>query len=153
MFTLNGSANPAIVVPSPGVISHVDSGVPGSSFSHTTGLAQPFGFSSACASELPDADGEGEADGDGDADADGEGDGDADADGEGEGEGEADGDGDGEAEAAGCTEAALCAVTEAARGAVAVMTPTTVTAATTAAAVDEATSRTCFFRARTRARL
>jgi hypothetical protein len=115
------------------------------------GLAQPFGFSSACARELPDAEGEGEgdADGEGEGEADAEGDGDAD----GEGEADADGDGDGEAEAAGCAEAARCTVTEAAFGAMAVMAPTTVTAATRAIAVDEATSRTGLFRARTRTRL
>src|SRR5450755_4294976 len=39
-LTLNGSANPWMVVPSPAATSHADGGVPGSAFSHATGLAQ-----------------------------------------------------------------------------------------------------------------
>jgi hypothetical protein len=154
MLALNGSANPAIVLPLPGVICQVDSGVPGSSFSHTTGLAQSFGFASACASELlfPDGEGEGEGDADGEDDGEGEDDAEDDGVGDGEDEGEGDGDGEDEGEAAGATEAARCIVAEEAAGAIAVMAPTTVNPATRAIAVVEAASRTRLFRARTRTR-
>jgi hypothetical protein len=154
MLALNGSANPAIVLPLPGVICQVDSGVPGSSFSHTTGLAQSFGFASACASELlfPDGEGEGEGDADGEDDGEGEDDAEDDGVGDGEDEGEGDGEDEGEGEAAGATEAARCIVAEEAAGAIAVMAPTIANPATRAIAVDEATSRTCLFRARTRTR-
>lgn|SRR5580704_1718603 len=152
MLALNGSANPAIVLPLPGVICQVDSGVPGSSFSHTTGLAQSFGFASACASELLFPDGEGEGDADGEDDGEGEDDAEDDGVGDGEDEGEGDGEDEGEGEAAGATEAARCIVAEEAAGAIAVMAPTIANPATRAIAVDEATSRTCLFRARTRTR-
>jgi len=75
-FTLNGSAKPSMVSPSLGLISQSDWGVPGSWFSHATGLAHVEG---ACAAACDtDAVGEGDTVGDGlalgDADALGDGD-------------------------------------------------------------------------------
>lgn len=150
MLTLNGSAKPAIVLPSPGVISQVVSGVPGSSFSHTTGLAQSLGFASACANELPEPEGDGDGDGETEGDGDGEAEGDGDGEAEDDGEGEAEDEGEGEAESAGSAEAAPCTVTEEAAGAIAVMTLTTVTAIASEIAVVPAMSRKRRLRAKTR---
>jgi hypothetical protein len=115
-------------------------------------LAQSFGFASACASELLSPDGEGEGEGDADGEDDGEGEDDAEDDGVGDGEGEGEGDGEDEGEAAGATEAARCIVAEEDAGAIAVMAPTIANPATRAIAIDDATSRTRLFRARTTTR-
>src|ERR1019366_1531591 len=83
MLTLNGSANPWIVVPSPAPTSQSDWGVPGISFSHTIGLAHDAGSEESLDDALDPADALGDAGvGVAEADADGVGVADADADGD-----------------------------------------------------------------------